>query len=169
MFNWFYEPNFKNVLFQLAWIFDASPVSLFVSWCSSPRYVRIQPHTCACNMYIISRFVIGSSGGLIIMAHTSPYLFRPPSSFKYNSHTLKSGSVLAYFMRILNSCVVYKFQTVKLWVSAIPAIYFLYSTAIWRDIRAAWYFCSCEQGSHCWVSPPRSGTFESIRVSRFNY
>ena len=55
--------------------------------------------------------LIGSSGGLIITAHTTPYLFCPPSSC-IQPHN-KKQNFLAYFTRILNSCVVYKFQTVK--------------------------------------------------------
>ena len=35
------------------------------------------------------------------------------SSCRYTSNTLKNGGFLAYFMRILNYCVVYKFQTVN--------------------------------------------------------
>jgi len=65
-----------------------------------------------CNMYIISSFVIGSSGGLMITTHTTP-LFSPPSkpasvlhSTVYNRHKIKNESFLAYFIRILNSCVV---------------------------------------------------------------
>jgi len=46
-------------------------------------------------------------------------------------------------MRILNSRVVFKFQTVNP-LSGIPAAYTFWSTAIRRDIRAALYFCSCE-------------------------
>ena len=51
---------------------------------------------------------IGCSGGLIITAHTSPYLFCPPSSCRptYNSHITKNKMFLAYFMHILNTCVV---------------------------------------------------------------
>ena len=70
-------------------------------------------HTCACNMCINSSFVIGCSGGFIITAHTSPHLFCGPTVVVHNSHTIKSESFLACFMRILNSCVVSKFQTVK--------------------------------------------------------
>jgi len=51
-------------------------------------------------------------------------------------------------MRILNLCVVYKFQTVNPGCSPSQSHTF-WSTAIWRDIRAALYFCSCEL---CWRS-----------------
>jgi len=47
-----------------------------------------------------------SSGGLITTAHTSPYLFCPSSSCTYNSPTIKNENVHAYFIRILNFCVV---------------------------------------------------------------
>jgi len=46
-------------------------------------------------------------------------------------------------MRILNSCVVYKFQTVNSGCPPSPPHIF-WSTAIRRDIRADVYFCSCE-------------------------
>ena len=55
----------------------------------------------------------GSSGGLIIMAHASLHLFFLLSNFTYNSHIMKNENFLAYFTRILNSCLVYKFQTVN--------------------------------------------------------
>jgi len=47
-------------------------------------------------------------------------------------------------MRILNCCVVYQVSKCLSWVSAIPAAYLLCSTAVRRDIRAAWCFCSFE-------------------------
>jgi len=79
MFNWFSEPNFKTVLFELvwlSWLFDASWVSRFILWCDNSGCELMQPHTCTCKMCIISRFIISdSSGGLIITAHTSPYIF----------------------------------------------------------------------------------------------
>jgi len=67
-----------------------------------------------------------------------------PSSFTYNSHIIKNKSFLAYFMRILNSCVDQQVSNCQPSVSAIPAAYLPCSTAIRRDIRAAWYFRSCE-------------------------
>jgi len=60
-FNWSSETNFKTVPFQLAWfrwLFDASLVSRFIFWSGNPGCALIQPHTCACNMRIISSFVI---------------------------------------------------------------------------------------------------------------
>jgi len=128
-----------------------------------------KPHTCACNMYSISRFVTGSSGGLIIMIHTSPYLFCPPSSFRYNSHTLKSVSVLAYFMRILNSCVVYKFQTVK--PGCPPSQPYTFSTRLLFDETFAQpdIFAVVNRAPIAGFLHPYLGFFESIRVSRFNY
>jgi len=48
-------------------------------------------------------------------------------------------------MRILNSCVVHKFETVNPgYLSTIPAAYLLCSTAIQQDIHVGWCFCSCE-------------------------
>ena len=49
---------------------------------------------------------IGSSGGLIISTHTTPYLFFPFSNFTFNSHKTRNENFLAYFVRILNFCVV---------------------------------------------------------------
>ena len=69
-------------------------------------FVLIQSHSCCRNMCIISSLVIGSLGGLIITAQASPYLFCPPGRCTYNSHIIKDESFLAYFMCILNSCVV---------------------------------------------------------------
>jgi len=113
IFDWFSEPNLKTVLFQLHsfnWLFDASLVSRFVFWCGTPGCVLIQPHNCACNMCIISIFVnFGSSGGLIITVHSSPYLsVLSPSGCTYNSYIIKNESFVAVanFMRILHSCVV---------------------------------------------------------------
>jgi len=60
-FNWFSVPNFKTVVFQLAWfswLFDASLLSCFIFWCGNPGCALLQLHTCACNMCIISSFVI---------------------------------------------------------------------------------------------------------------
>ena len=46
-------------------------------------------------------------------------------------------------MRILNSCVIYKFQTVN--HGCLPSqAHTFWSTAIRQDIRVALYFCSCE-------------------------
>jgi len=50
----------------------------------------------------------------------------------------------------------------KPWLSAIPAAYLLCSTAIRRDIRAAWCFCSCKVACrnvgcvllHCFIRQP---------------
>ena len=89
--------------------------------------------------------LIGSSGGLIISAHTSPYLFFPLSNCTFNSHIIRNENFLAYFVRILNSCVVYKFQTVNPGCPTSPPHTF-WSTAIRHDIRAALNFCSCESG-----------------------
>ena len=49
---------------------------------------------------------IGSSAGLIIMAHKNHYLFFVLSNCTYNSNILKNENFLAYLMRILNSCVI---------------------------------------------------------------
>jgi len=69
-------------------------------------------------------------------------------NFAYNSHIIKNENFLAYFMRILISCVVYKFQTVNPGCPPSQPQSF-WSTGIRRDIRAALYFCSCEL---CWRS-----------------
>ena len=58
-----------------------------------------------------------------------------PSSCTYNSHMIKNERFLAYFMRILNSCVAYHVSKCKPWVSA---AYLFCSTTIRRDIHAAW-------------------------------
>jgi len=82
--------------------------------------------------------LIGSSG-LIITAHTSGYLFCPPvvvHSLYANSHIIKNENFLAYFMRILKSCVVQQVSNCHPWMSAIPAAYLLCSIAIRRDVRA---------------------------------
>jgi len=56
---------------------------------------------------------------------------------------MKNENFLAYFMRILISWVVYKFQTVNPgWPPSQPLVF--WSTAIRRDIRAALYFFNCE-------------------------
>jgi len=55
---------------------------------------------------------------------------------------MKNESFLAYFMRILNSCVISKIQAVNPGCPTQP--YAFWSIAIQRDIRAALYFCSCE-------------------------
>ena len=86
---------------------------------------------------------ISSSGRLIIMAHKSHYLFLLLSTCTYNSNTIKNENFLVCFMRILNSCVIYKFQTVN-HGSPSSQPHTFWSTAIRRDIRAALYFCSCE-------------------------
>jgi len=86
----FSELNFKTVVFQLAWfswLFDVSLVSRFIFCCGKPGQALIQPHTCACNMCIISSFVrnwqfrrIDHNGS------QKPVSVRSPSSFTYNSH-----------------------------------------------------------------------------------
>ena len=77
------------------------------------------------------------------MAHTSPYLFFLFSNCIYNSHIIKNENFLEYFMRILNSCVILKFQTVNPGrPPSQPHTFWL--TAVRRDIRAALYFYSCE-------------------------
>jgi len=56
--------------------------------------------------------ITGSSSGWIILAHTSQYLFFLLTNCAYNSHIIKNEIFLGYFMRILVSCAVYKFETV---------------------------------------------------------
>jgi len=76
------------------------------------------------------------------MAHTNPYLFSLLSNCTHNSHIIKNENFLAYFVRILNLCEVCKFQTVNLGFPPSQA-HTVWSTAIWHDIHAALYFCSC--------------------------
>jgi len=53
------------------------------------------------------------------MAHTSPYLFFLLSNCTYNSHILKNENYLAYFMRILNYCVVTHVSDCQPWLSVV--------------------------------------------------
>ena len=85
-----------------------SPKCVWILAPWGPQHGQIQSHTCACHMCVISSF--DSSGGLIRTAHTCPYLSFPLSNCTYNNHKIKNEKFLAYFMRILNSCVVCKFQ-----------------------------------------------------------
>ena len=78
---------------------------------------------------------IGSSGGLIIMAHKSHDLLFLLSNCTYNSNIIKDEKFLAHCMRIL--------KTVNPGCPSSQPHAF-WSTAIWRDIRAALWFCSCE-------------------------
>jgi len=57
--------------------------------------------------------LIGNSDGLITMAHIRPYLFFLLSNCTYNIYIIKNEDLLVCFMRILNSCVDYKFQPVN--------------------------------------------------------
>jgi len=61
---------------------------------------------------------------------------------------IKNEYFFADFMRILNLCVAYKFQTVNPRWSP-PQSHTLWSTTIRRDICAALHFCGCEL---CWRS-----------------
>jgi len=89
--------------------------------------------------------LIGSPSRLGISAQTSPYLFCYPSGFIFNSHKIKTESFLAYFMRILNSCVVMQVFKLSTLMSAISVAHLLCSIApIWQDIRTPWWFCSCK-------------------------
>ena len=137
-FNWFLSQNSKLSCFNL--------LDLATFSCGNPGCVLIQPHTSMLAIRAPCRAssLNGCSGRLIITAHTMPYLFCPPSSCIYNSHIINNGSFLAYFMLILNSCVVYQVSNCQSWVCVMPAVYLLCSTTIRRGIRAAWYFCSCE-------------------------
>ena len=86
---------------------------------------------------------VGSSGGLIALAQKSHYLFFLLSNCTYNSNIIKNEYCLACFMRIPNSCVICKFQTVYPGgPSSQPHTF--WSTAIRRDIRGDLYFCSCK-------------------------
>jgi len=110
-------------------------------------FVLTQLHTCTCNMCFDSvSSLIGCSGGLIITAHTSPYeeaaCCSLPLVIVHKTATKQKNSFLAYFMCILNSCVIYKFQAVN--PGCLTQLHTFWLTAIRRDIRAALYFCSCE-------------------------
>jgi len=61
-------------------------------------------------------------------------------------------------MRILNSCVIYKFQAVNPGCPSSPPHTF-WSTTVRRDIRAALYFCSFE---------PRCRSTECVLLPCFN-
>ena len=120
-------------------------VSLFIFWCGNRGCALIQPHTCACNMYIVLSMVINwQSRRFDHNDSHMPESVLYPSSCTCNSHIIKNKSFLAYFMRILNSCVVQQLSNCQAWASAIPAAYLLCSTDIRRDTRAAWCSCSCE-------------------------
>jgi len=83
--------------------------------------------------------LIGSSIGVIITAHSCSF----PLVILHLTATTRNENFLVYSVRILNSCVVYKFQTVNPWCPTYPPHTF-WSTAMPQDIRAALYFCSCE-------------------------
>jgi len=111
--NWFCEPNMSyfNLLDFADFLMHAciTLVSRFVWWCGNPGCPLIQPHTCACNMCIISSFVVNWQFRRIdrIGSHKlASYLPCPPCSCTYNSHIVKNVSFLAYFKRIFNSCLV---------------------------------------------------------------
>ena len=70
-------------------------------------------HTCACILCINSSFVIGSSGGFIITAHTSPCLFCGPTVVVHNSHLIKSESFLRALCAFSIPVWFSKFQTVN--------------------------------------------------------
>jgi len=102
--NWFSESNFKTVLFQRAWFnwcYDVSLVSRFV-FCANTV-----AHLCLPN---VLRFELSHWQFRRIDHNGShkPVSVLSPSSCTYNSH-IKNENFLAYFMRILNYCVVYKF------------------------------------------------------------
>jgi len=115
-FNWFSEPYFKTLLlyFNLLYLDDflihhKFPVSFFdVAILGALE----QLHTCACNMFIISSFVINWQFRRIDHNGShKPVSVLSLSDRTYNSHIIKNESFLAYFMRILNSCVVQQVQT----------------------------------------------------------
>ena len=74
----------------------------------NPGCVLIQSHTCACNMCFVSSFTINWQFRRIdLIGSQKPYLFFSRSNCAYNTHIRKNENFLAYFMRILNSRVVY--------------------------------------------------------------
>ena len=82
-----------------------------------------------------------SSGGLIITAHTSPYLFYSVSSCTYDSYMIKNERFLAYFMRILNSYVVKRVSNCQPCVSATLAATF-FARLLFNE--TPWCLCTCE-------------------------
>ena len=102
-------------LFDLA-DFWCITVSLFIFWCGNRGCALIQPHTCACNMYIVLSMVINwQSRRFDHNDSHMPESVLYPSSCTCNSHIIKNKSFLAYFMRILNSCVVQQVSNCQAW------------------------------------------------------
>jgi len=81
--------------------YDASLDPRFVFLCLHSRPPVLA--TCASSR---ASSLIGISSGLLITAHKSPYLFFSLSNCTCNSHITKNENLLAYYMRIFNSCVV---------------------------------------------------------------
>jgi len=73
-----------------------------------------------------------SSGGLILTAHTSPYLFFSLSNCKYNSHIIKYESFLVLHAHSQFLCSL-QVSSCQPWVSANPAAYFLMSDRLLFD------------------------------------
>ena len=99
------------------WCVHASLVFRFVVWCDDPG--------CANTFPALS--FIGNSGGLIITAHTSPYLFCPPSSCRPTYNRRNVSCVLHAHSQYLCSLASFKLSTS---VSAISASYILCSIVI---------------------------------------
>jgi len=134
--NWPSATNFKIVLLQLAWfvwLFDASLVSGFVFWCGNPGCALMDPHTCACNVCIISRFVISWQFRRIDhIGSQSPYLFCPPSSCTYMltiTWKWKFSCVLYAHSKFLCSSASFKLSSLSVrHPSRIPSLLNCYST-----------------------------------------
>jgi len=116
------EDNYERLidfLSQISKLFNFNVLDLadfmLHHWFPICFFVLIQSHTITvAHLYL--QYVsfraspsVGSSGGLIIIAHTSPYLFFLLSNCTYNSHIIRHENFLAYFMCILNCCVIYNF------------------------------------------------------------
>ena len=76
-------------------------------WFPVSFFVLVQSHTCVCNMYFLSSFVINWQFKRIDRngSHT-PVSVLYLRNCTYNSYIIKNENFLEYFLRILNSCVV---------------------------------------------------------------
>jgi len=112
------EDNYERLIDVLSQISKLSNFSvldlvdfMMHRWFPVAFFVLIQSHTCACNGCIVSSFVIIWQFRRI--DHNGPYLFFLLSNCTYNSHIIKNENFLVYSMHILDSCIIYKFQTLK--------------------------------------------------------
>ena len=76
-------------------------------------FVLIQLHTCVCNMrFILSFFINWQFRQINHIGSHKPVSVLSFSNFTFNSHITGNENFLTYFVRIISSYVVYKFQTV---------------------------------------------------------